>query len=274
MLFANSAIAASFVPTQVDAADVKAAGEPLDALVKDVAHQHPSAMFILAKRLFDAGKRDEAVFWFYEGQLRWHALIASMSGQPIGEQSHLQVLMSEVGPDINHYAFGDIPALLKTADRVLDWDATHPDDFAPKGKAKDDARAALKQFEAYVLANEDALVKKHAEDSRLADAGVVAGDSYSGTGGALMATPAAMLVTYNPRTFAAFRVGITTKGAVVKALGKPEAWTTEPNGITHIAYSYRLATPAAASMDTVQRALVSFTFSPKRILTAINLPKG
>ncbi len=264
-----------FGPTTIDVAAAKAAKEPLDALVKDVEHRHPAAMFILAKRLFDAGRRDEAVFWFFEGQLRWRALMASASGPPIvnGEQDHFAVLFSEVGPDINHYAFGDIPALLKTIDRVIAWDASHPDDFA-KGKARDDARAGLKQFEAYLLANEDMLVKKRAEEMRLANAGAVPGDPYSGTGGVLMGTPSAMLVTYDPRTFARFREGATTKAEIVKALGRPEAWTTEPNGVTHITYSYSKPTPTAASVSMEQRVMVSFTFNSKRVLTAINLPKG
>ena len=110
----------------------------------------------------------------------------------------------------------------RTLDRVLAWDASHPDDFT-KGKAKDDGRAGLKQFEAYLLANQDMLVKKRAEEMRLANAGTVPGDPFSGTGGTLMGTPAVMLANYDPGTFAKFRLGLTAKGEVVKALGRPEA---------------------------------------------------
>jgi hypothetical protein len=171
----SSAIAESlFGPTPIDEATSKAAKEPLDDLVKDVEHQHPAAMFILAKRLFDAGRRDEAVFWFYEGQLRWRSLIrnANPSGQPIfnGEQDHFDVLFSDVGPDINHYAFGDIPALRRAIAAVLDWDAAHADDFTPHGSAKDASREGLQKFSDYLLAHQDEITKKRAENEHSANA--------------------------------------------------------------------------------------------------------
>jgi hypothetical protein len=264
-----------FGPTPIDVTTAKAAKEPIDDLLKDVEHQHPAAMFILAKRLFDAGRRDEAVFWFYEGQLRWHALLVNSNpgGQPIfnGEQDHFDVLFSDVGPEINHYAFGEIPALRKTIDSVLDWDAAHPDDFTPNGNVKDDAREGLKKFKDYLLAHQDEIMKKRADEAR--NANVSPDDPYSRSGGALMGTPAAMLTAYDPKNFAAFRVGVTTKSEIVQALGKPEAWDTDPDGSTHIYYGYRMSTSAAAMMGMVQRVGVSFSFDSKRILTAIDLPK-
>jgi hypothetical protein len=268
--------AAPFGPTPIDTATAMAAKEPLDDLVKDVEHQHPAAMFILAKRLFDAGKRGEAVFWFYEGQLRWHALIrtADPGGQPLlnGEQDHFDVLFSDVGPEINQFAFGDIAALRKTIDRVLDWDAAHPDDFAPNGPAKDATRDGLKKFQDYLLAHQDEIAQKRAENARTATASP--DDPYSGSGGALMGTPAAMLTAYDAKNFAAFHVGVTTKTEIVQALGKPEAWDTDPDGSTHILYSYHMSTPAAAMMGMEQRVIVSFTCDSKRILTKIDLPQG
>ena len=272
-----SANAASlFAATPIDSATAKAAREPLDGLVKEVEHQHPAAMFILAKRLFDAGRRDEAVFWFYEGQLRWHALIRNSNpgGQPVfnGEQDHFDVLFSDVGPDINHDAFGDIPALRNTIDRVLDWDASHPDDFTPKGPVKDGARDGLKKFKDYLLAHQDEITKTRAENERTANAS--ADDPYSGSGGAIMGTPAAMLDCLRFKNFASFRVGTTTKSEVVQALGKPEAWDTDTDGTTHIYYGDKMSTPAAAILGMVQRVGVGLTFDLKRILTKIDLPKG
>ena len=43
----------------------------LDELIRIIPDQHPSFYYILARRLFDAGRRDEAVYWFYAGQLRY-----------------------------------------------------------------------------------------------------------------------------------------------------------------------------------------------------------
>jgi hypothetical protein len=69
-------------------------------------------------------------------------------------------------------------------------------------------------------------------------------------------------------------VGVTTKTEIVQALGKPEAWDTDPDGSTHILYSYHMSTPAAAMMGMEQRVIVSFTCDSKRILTKIDLPQG
>jgi hypothetical protein len=270
--------ASPFGPTSVDMVAAKAAKEPLGDLLKDVEHQHPAAMFILAKRLFDGGRRDEAVFWFYEGQLRWRALIRSTNpgGQPIfnGEQDHFDVLFSDVGPDINQYAFGDIPALRKTIDSVLNWDAAHPDDMTPSGQAKDDSRDGLKKLKDYLLAHQDEIAKKRTEDARIASANSSPDDPYSGSGGALMGTPAAMMTAYDPKYFAAFRIGRTTKSEVVQALGKPELWYTDADGSTHLSYGYHMSTQVSAMLGMVQRVSVSFKFDAKRILVEINLPKG
>jgi hypothetical protein len=116
--------------------------------------------------LFDAGRHDEAVFWFYEGQLRWRAHIAEDGDQ--AELAEFDQLFSVVGPDINKYAFGDIPVLLNTLDRALDWDAHHPDAFTPSGLAKDASRRGLETLKAYIASHQDEIRKKRAENERLA----------------------------------------------------------------------------------------------------------
>jgi hypothetical protein len=48
-----------------------------------IAESHPSIAVALAKRLFDAGRRDEAVVWFYIGQLRYRFhLMANPASRP------------------------------------------------------------------------------------------------------------------------------------------------------------------------------------------------
>ena len=122
----------------ITAATDKAIHEPLDVLTQDVEHLHPVAMLFLAKRLSDAGRGDDAVFWFYEGQLRWKAHLALDKDQM--EEAMFERLFSDIGPDINKHAFRDLPMLQKTVDAVLDWDASHPDAFTPPGQEKDDTR--------------------------------------------------------------------------------------------------------------------------------------
>lgn len=281
LVLAFSATAAhadpTMAPTGIDLAESRAAKEPLDALLKDVDHAHPAAMFILAKRLLDAGRKDDAVFWFYEGQLRWRALMLTSNPdvEPIvnGEQDHFKVLFADIGPDINYYAHGDIPGLLKTIDRVLAWDASHPDDFTPAGKTKDAVRSELTKYETWILAHQDAIKASRAEHDRIAQINASPDDPYSGSGGMMTGTPAVMLADYDAQKFSAFHVGATAKGDVVKTLGKPEWWLTDKDRSTTIGYSYNKRSAAAATRSAVERVTVNFKFDAKQILTAIDLPK-
>lgn len=70
-----------------------------------------------AVRLDQAGKKDDAVFWFYAGQLR-----ARYSPQLKGENSQLVMIFTMAGEAINAHAQKDILKMEKTVQRVLAWD--------------------------------------------------------------------------------------------------------------------------------------------------------
>jgi hypothetical protein len=85
-----------------------------------------SEMYVAAIRLYDAGYRNEAVYWFYSAQYRGRqfALLVDRNkigsiGSPGFELFHAQDAFLElVGPYINGYAFGDPDSLAKTIRRV------------------------------------------------------------------------------------------------------------------------------------------------------------
>lgn len=265
---APAAAAGLFQPVAheaIDEATARATGEPLDQLVKDVEHLHPVAMMLLAKRLNDAGRNEEALFWFYESQLRWRGRLGS---DPF-EDDAFERLFSDVGPDINHFAQRHIDLWLKVLDDVLAWDAKHPDDFA--GAKRDTSRDGLVQFRAYIVAHRAEIEQKAAEEDR--EAGTpTADDPYPGSGGALFGTPQEMIGAYDPHAFDGFKIGTTKKAEVVKALGKPEIWSTEPDGTSSLSYSYHMADGASAVLGMVRRVSVSFTFDANKVLTGIALP--
>jgi hypothetical protein len=253
----------------IDAATARGVKEPTGKLIGDVEHTHPVAMVFLAKRLFDEGRRDEAVFWFYEGQLRWRAYLEQEPNPD--DRDRFERLFQTVGPDINQYAFGDTAALLKTIDAVLDWDVKHPDEFTPNGKAKDDARSGLKSLAAYIVSHKDDIRKQR--EQNLAGTEGTSDDPYAGRGGALYGTPPEMLTDYDPGHFGSFRIGVTTKKDIVQALGRPEWWSTDNSGNGAFGYSYRRTTPGMAEYGVGERVLVSFKFDSRRVLTSIELPK-
>ena len=77
----------------------------------------PLALMGAAVHLNRGGKKDEAVFWFYAGQLR-----ARYSPQLKGENSQLVLIFTMAGEAINAHAQRDILQMEKTVRRVLEWD--------------------------------------------------------------------------------------------------------------------------------------------------------
>lgn len=114
-----------------DAVDVQTIG--LDELIRIIPDQHPAFYYTLAARLFAANRRDEAVFWFYAGQLRYRTRLACHPNlRPDIEPALFGSLQETVGRPINEYGFGDLPALTTSLERALAWDAATHNGFEPK----------------------------------------------------------------------------------------------------------------------------------------------
>jgi hypothetical protein len=118
--------------------------------------KHPTAYFVLALKLFEQGKKDDATFWFYVGQIRYRAyLVANPKLEPSGDPALFSSLFNTIGPVINGYAFGDIPQLLKIIDRALEWDAKHPDNLTPKSAKRDETRDGLVKLKSTIVSQQD-----------------------------------------------------------------------------------------------------------------------
>lgn len=124
---------------------------PLERLIADVEHQHPGTYFILAKRLMDVGRADEAVFWFYVGQLRWGAYLSRHSS----EAQVFLAMKETLGQPLNEYIGGDIQAWVAMIDKVLAWDASHPDNFTRSRDARERTRAALIDLRQQIIVQQD-----------------------------------------------------------------------------------------------------------------------
>jgi hypothetical protein len=104
-----------------------------EQLKAGIEKQHPAAYYVLAGKLFEAGQKDEAVFWFYAGQLRYRFHLAANPTLPrSGDPALFASLTDVVGAPINGYAFGDIPQLVATIDKVLGWDERTDNAFTSK----------------------------------------------------------------------------------------------------------------------------------------------
>src|SRR5690349_19842431 len=83
------------------------AGEETPAQMKaGIEGKHPATYYMLAGRLFKDGDKDEAVFWFYLGQLRYRFHLAVATNlDPSGDPALFGSLSEVVGRPLNEYAF-------------------------------------------------------------------------------------------------------------------------------------------------------------------------
>lgn len=146
---------AGFTPEQaiktLPAADVE----------KMLPQEHPSSYYVYASRLFSEGKKDDAVFWFYVGQLRYRFhLKANPNLPPSGDPALFASLNATVGKKLNEYAGGNLKEWVKTMDRALKWDADTENGFTSKKKftsSYEEIRAGLKKMRDQVKGQGDLL---------------------------------------------------------------------------------------------------------------------
>ena len=134
------------------------------AAAQELAGGHPAEYYKRAALLFEDGKKDDAVFIFYLGQLRFRThLLAHRDLDPTGDPAIFNSLSSVVGPTINRYAFGDIPKLARTIDAVLAYDQEHPDTFTSPAEfaaAHGSVRDGLVAMKTDMLAQADSIRAK------------------------------------------------------------------------------------------------------------------
>lgn len=250
---------------------------PIEEVIADAPRMHAVAMFYLARRLFELERRDEALFWFYEGQLRWRAYLMQTpngSGQARqgglfggGERSRYQQLFDTIGPDINAYAFCDMQAFSRMVDAVIAWDNEHPDAFATDAVTKAQAQQGLRDLIEYAQEHSAELDARRQETCSAPGA-----DPYATSGGAIGGRPPEMLANYNPEQFAALQVGVTTRDEVLRVLGRPEWWAVDESGAT-FGYSYNRPLGAPLSGMLIEQVRVSFRFDSGRVLREVLLPR-
>lgn len=141
------------------ASPVLASGEA--ALLQGVEGDHPAGYYRRAADLMRAGRRDEAVFVFYLGQLRYRTHLAARPDLPRDRDAAVFASLSEVvGRPVNEYAFGDIPALDRTLQAVMAYDRANPDRFTSPAEfpqASRTVRTGMEQFRAQIVAQRETI---------------------------------------------------------------------------------------------------------------------
>ena len=133
----------------------------VEQLKAGIETQHPAAYYVLAQKLFADGTQDEAVFWFYAGQLRYRFHLAANPALPkSGDPALFGSLTQVIGAPLNEYAFGDLAHLVATIDKVLAWDEKTDNGFTSKTQHAAEwksIRAGLVKMRAYIVENGDSI---------------------------------------------------------------------------------------------------------------------
>ncbi len=128
-------------------------------VVQELAGQPPAEYYKRADELFKAGKKDDAVFVLYLGQLHFRTYLLTHRESDQTSAPRMFASLSEtIGKPITQYAFGDIPALARTIDAVLAYDAANPDKITSPPEFADvheDVRQGLAAMKAKMLSEAD-----------------------------------------------------------------------------------------------------------------------
>jgi hypothetical protein len=132
---------------------------PRTDVESQLANSHPSSFYAYAARLFEEGDRQEAVTWFFVGQLRYKYLVATQPAlPPDGEPALMASLNSLIGQFINEWAGGDPIAWAGSISSAIEWDAANGNSVTPKDLApaeQEEVRSGLIRLRDHILANAD-----------------------------------------------------------------------------------------------------------------------
>jgi hypothetical protein len=80
----------------------------------------PPVFYVLSNALFAQGRKEDAAFWFYAGQLRGR--FDANRCADVSARQAIAVLNDQFGPTINQYMFKDTAKLEALIPKVVEWD--------------------------------------------------------------------------------------------------------------------------------------------------------
>ncbi|HEX9455850.1 MAG TPA: hypothetical protein VGA27_15885 [Candidatus Binatia bacterium] len=139
--------------------DIQGAAQMPEAEVEGkLSASHPAVYYAYAKPLFTQGRKDDAVFWFYVGQLRYRLyLLANPQLPRDGDPAVMASLNATVGQSINDWAGGDPKSWAAAMERALRWDANNDNGFTSKStqeKQWRETRAGLAALRDQIIRDE------------------------------------------------------------------------------------------------------------------------
>jgi hypothetical protein len=100
-----------------------------DEIARNNAMITPMTLMVLAIRLYDAGQRDDSVFWFYAAKNRFATLatVADVRSPQLAQvEDATRNFAILAGPVVNGYAFCDVANQQRIAAKALQWTIDNP----------------------------------------------------------------------------------------------------------------------------------------------------
>ncbi len=99
----------------------------IERVTKNPGNYNPAVLYALSDALFRSDRKDDAVYWFYLGQLR--ARSDANKALDVSARQAVSVLNQRYGKQINQYSFKDTERLRLTVSKVISTDQSMPRDY-------------------------------------------------------------------------------------------------------------------------------------------------
>jgi len=137
-------------------------------LKKEAQLIHPVGFYLLAKKLFDEGEKDESLFWFYVGSIRYRYFLSSVGESPFHSENELfGQVQFEIGGIILDYAGGDPEQWAKQIEEASQWDTDSLNFFYSKKKNPDallEIKSSMLELQQKLLTEKDDIIRQRIEN--------------------------------------------------------------------------------------------------------------
>lgn len=148
--------------------DNELADQSIEDLKQDIVDKHPVNYFILAAKLYNEGSFDEAVKWYYIGQIRFRAYLEANPDLEQSEDPALYyALRYSLGTPINEYAGQNVDNWARLIEEAYKWHSDNPNGFTPKSSHQQiyqEIESGMLELRDYVLENKEEIRKQRAEN--------------------------------------------------------------------------------------------------------------
>lgn len=107
-------------------------GDPasIERVIRNPGAYNPAVLYALSDALFRSDRKDDAVYWFYLGQLR--ARSDANKALDVSARQAVSALNQRYGTQINQYSFKDTARLRSIVSKVISTDQSIPRDYDPR----------------------------------------------------------------------------------------------------------------------------------------------